>query len=54
VLDVMSHAERVRIIFEHLDIVLMSLALLSFLVLAVSAIGNASAVGVDGAGSEWP
>jgi putative ABC transport system permease protein len=47
VLEVMSHAERVRIIFEHLDIVLVSLALLSFLVLAVSAIGNASAVGVD-------
>lgn len=47
VLYVMSHAERVRIIAEHLDIVLVSLLLLSFLVLLVSAIGHASAVGID-------
>ena len=47
VLYVMSHAERVRIIADHLDIVLVALALLSLLVLMVSAIGNASAVGVD-------
>lgn len=47
VLYVMSHAERGRIIFDHLDIILMSLLLLSFLVLTVSAIGNAAAVGVD-------
>jgi putative ABC transport system permease protein len=47
VLFVMSHAERVRIIYDHLDIILVALSLLSFLVLLVSAIGNASAVGVD-------
>lgn len=47
VLYVMSHAERVHIIAEHLDIVLVSLMLLSFLVLVVSAIGNASAVAID-------
>ena len=47
VLYVMSHAQRVRIIFEHLNIVLATLLLLSFLVLVVSAIGNASATGVD-------
>lgn len=32
----MSHAERVHIIAEHLDIVLVSLMLLSFLVLVAS------------------
>lgn len=47
VLYVMSHAERVRIIYEHLDIILVTLLVLSLLVLVVSAIGNASAVGVD-------
>ncbi len=47
VLYVMSHAERVRIIYEHLNIILVALMLLSFLVLIVSAIGNASAVSVD-------
>lgn len=47
VLYVMSHAERVHIIFEHLDIILVSLLSLSFLVLVVSAIGNASATAVD-------
>jgi putative ABC transport system permease protein len=47
VLYVMSHAERVRIIYEHLDIILVTLLVLSFLVLIVSAIGNAAAAGVD-------
>ncbi len=47
VLFVMSHAERVHIVAEHLNIILMALLLLSFLVLTVSAIGNASAVGVE-------
>jgi len=47
VLYVMSHAERVRIIYEHLNIVLAALLLLSFLVLVVSAIGNAAAASVD-------
>jgi putative ABC transport system permease protein len=47
VLYVMSHAERVHIIFEHLNIILVALLLLSFLVLVVSAIGNASATAVD-------
>ncbi|MDP1827634.1 MAG: FtsX-like permease family protein [Archangium sp.] len=47
VLYVMSHAERVRIISEHLDIILVTLLVLSLLVLVVSAIGNAAAAGVD-------
>lgn len=47
VLYVMSHAERVRIIYDHLDIILVTLLVLSFLVLIVSAIGNAAAAGVD-------
>ncbi len=46
VLYVMAHVERVRIIFEHLDIILAVLLMLSFLVLLVSALGNASATGV--------
>lgn len=47
VLYVLSHAERVRIIYDHLDIILVTLLVLSLLVLVVSAIGNASAAGVD-------
>lgn len=47
VLFVMSHAERVRIIYEHLNIILVTLLILSALVLTVSAIGNASAMGID-------
>ena len=47
VLYAMSHAERVRIIYEHLNIILVALLVLSLLVLTVSALGNASAVGVD-------
>lgn len=47
VLFVMSHAERVRIVYAHLDIILITLLVLSFLVLLVSGIGNASAVSVE-------
>lgn len=46
VLYVMSQAERVRIIRDHLDIVLAALVLLSFLVLVVSALGMASAMAI--------
>ncbi|MEI6767011.1 MAG: FtsX-like permease family protein [Bacteroidota bacterium] len=44
---VMSQAERVKIIYDHLDIILSSIILLSFLVLVVSAIGMASATGIN-------
>jgi putative ABC transport system permease protein len=47
VLNVVSHAERVRIIYDHLNIILAALLILSALVLIVSAIGNASAAGID-------
>ncbi|OHE60578.1 MAG: hypothetical protein A2Y36_01210 [Treponema sp. GWA1_62_8] len=43
VLDVMSQAERVKIIADHLNIILITLLLLAFLVLGVSALGMASA-----------
>jgi len=39
VLYVMSYTERVRIIYEHLNIILGTLLLLSFMVLTVSALG---------------
>ena len=44
---VMSQAERVKIIYDHLDIILSSIILLSFLVLVVSAMGMASATGIN-------
>ena len=44
---VMSQAERVKIIYDHLDIILSTIILLSFLVLVVSAIGMASATGIN-------
>ena len=47
VLYVMSQAERVKIIYDHLNIILMTIVLLSFLVLVVSAIGMASATGIN-------
>jgi putative ABC transport system permease protein len=47
VLYVMSQAERVKIIYDHLNIILSTLVLLSFLVLVVSAIGMASATGIN-------
>jgi ABC-type antimicrobial peptide transport system permease subunit len=46
VLYVMSQAERVKILVDHLDIVLTVLVGLSFVVLAVSAFGMASATGI--------
>lgn len=47
VLYVMSQAERVQIIYDHLNIILMVILLLSFLVLVVSAIGMASAMSIS-------
>ena len=47
VLYVMSQAERVKIIYDHLNIILMTIVFLSFLVLVVSAIGMASATGIN-------
>ncbi len=47
VLYVMSQAERVKVIFDHLDIVLTILVFLSMLVLVVSALGMASATGIN-------
>ena len=44
---VMSQAERVKIIYDHLNIILSVLILLSFLVLLVSAVGMASATGIN-------
>ena len=47
VLYVMSQAERVKVIFDHLNIILTTIVLLSFLVLVVSALGMASATGIN-------
>lgn len=47
VLYVMSEAERVQVVYAHLDIILVSILLLSFLVLVVSAFGMASATGIN-------
>jgi putative ABC transport system permease protein len=47
VLYVMSRAERVKVVFDHLDIILTILTVLSFLVLVVSALGMASATGIN-------
>lgn len=47
VLFVMSQAERVKIIYDHLDIILSVIIILSFLVLTVSAVGMASATGIN-------
>ena len=46
VLYVMSQAERVKVIFDHLDIVLSVIVFLSMLVLLVSALGMASATAI--------
>jgi putative ABC transport system permease protein len=46
VLSVMSQAERTRIIYDHLNIILTTIVIMSFLVLAVSAMGMASATGI--------
>lgn len=47
VLYVMSQAERVKIVYDHLNIILTTIVLLSFLVLVVSIIGMASAMGIN-------
>lgn len=47
VLYVMSQAERVKVIFDHLNIILTIIVLLSSLVLVVSALGMASATGIN-------
>lgn len=44
---VMSQAERAQIIYNHLDIILTIITLLSLLVLIVSALGMASATGIN-------
>ena len=44
---VMSQAERVKVIYDHLDIILSTIILLSFLVLVVGAVGMASATGIN-------
>jgi len=47
VLYVMSGAERVKVIYDHLNIILSVIVFLSFLVLLVSAVGMASATGIN-------
>jgi putative ABC transport system permease protein len=47
ILYVMSRAERVKIIYDHLDIILTIILILSFMVLLVSAIGMTSAMGIS-------
>ncbi len=44
---VMSEAERVKVIYDHLNIILSIIVFLSFLVLLVSAVGMASAMGIN-------
>jgi putative ABC transport system permease protein len=46
VLYVMSQAERVKVIYDHLNIILTTIVFLSLLVLVVSALGMASATGI--------
>ena len=47
VLNVISQAERVKVIYDHLNIILTTIVMLSFLVLLVSAVGMASATGIN-------
>ncbi len=47
VLYVMSDAERVKVIYDHLNIILSTIVILSFLVLTVSAVGMASSTGIN-------
>jgi len=47
ILYVMSQAERVKIIYDHLNIILTTIVLLSLLVLVVSALGMASATSIS-------
>ncbi len=47
VLYVMSQAERVKVIYDHLNIILTTIVFLAFTVLMVSAMGLASATGIN-------
>lgn len=47
VLYVMSQAERVQVIYDHLNIILTTIVFLALIVLVVSAIGMASATGIN-------
>lgn len=47
IIAVMSQAERAKIIFDHLNIILMVILFLSLLVLSVSAMGMGSAMGIN-------
>ncbi|MCF6349308.1 MAG: FtsX-like permease family protein [Flavobacteriaceae bacterium] len=47
VVFVMSDVERVKVIYDHLNIILSVIVFLSFLVLLVSAVGMASATGIS-------
>lgn len=47
VLYVMSQAENVRVIYDHLNIILTTIVILSLAVLVVSALGMASATGIN-------
>jgi len=47
VIVVMSQAERAKVIFDHLNIILMVILFLSLLVLSVSAMGMGSAMGIN-------
>ena len=47
VLYVMSQAERVKVVYDHLNIILTTIVFLSLLVLVVSALGMASATGIS-------
>lgn len=47
ILYVMSKAERAKIIYDHLNIILTMIAFLALLVLVVSALGMASATGIN-------
>ena len=47
ILYVMSQAERAKVIYDHLNIILSVIAFLALLVLVVSALGMASAMGIN-------
>lgn len=47
VLNVLSRAERVKVIYDHLEIVLTTIVIVAFLVLLVSALGMASTTGIN-------
>jgi len=47
VLYVMSQAERVRVVYDHLNIILTTIVFLALTVLVVSALGMASATGIN-------